>query len=34
MEHMDLTEKIIACAYRVFNKMGFPGFLKVYMKSA
>ena len=32
MEHMDLTEKIIACAYRVFNKMG-SGFLEsVYEK--
>ncbi len=32
MEHKDLTEKIIACAYRVFNKMG-SGFLEsVYEK--
>lgn len=27
MKHMDLTEKIIGCAYRVYNKMGF-GFLE------
>jgi len=32
MEHRDLTEKIIACAYRVYNKMG-SGFLEsVYEK--
>lgn len=32
MEHRDLTEKIIACAYRVYNKMGY-GFLEsVYEK--
>ncbi len=32
MEHKELTEKIIACAYRVFNKMG-SGFLEsVYEK--
>ncbi|MFQ6114925.1 MAG: GxxExxY protein [bacterium] len=32
MEHKDLTEKIIGCAYRVHNKMGF-GFLEsVYEK--
>ena len=32
MEHRDLTEKIIGCAYRVYNKMGF-GFLEsVYEK--
>ncbi len=32
MEYGDLTEKIIGCAYRVFNKMGF-GFLEsVYEK--
>lgn len=27
MEHKDLTEKIIGCSYRVYNKMGF-GFLE------
>ena len=32
MEHQELTEKIIGCAYTVFNKMGF-GFLEsVYEK--
>ena len=32
MEYRDLTEKIIGCAYRVYNKMGF-GFLEsVYEK--
>jgi len=32
MEHTELTEKIIGCAYRVYNKMGF-GFLEsVYEK--
>lgn len=32
MEHKDLTEKIISCAYRVYNKMG-AGFLEsVYEK--
>ncbi|MCJ7687260.1 MAG: GxxExxY protein [Desulfobacteraceae bacterium] len=32
MEHGELTEKIIGCAYRVYNKMGF-GFLEsVYEK--
>ncbi len=32
MEHKDLTEKIIGCAYNVYNKMGF-GFLEsVYEK--
>jgi GxxExxY protein len=32
MEFKDLTEKIIGCAYRVYNKMGF-GFLEsVYEK--
>ena len=32
MEYVELTEKIIGCAYRVFNKMGF-GFLEsVYEK--
>lgn len=32
MEHKELTEKIIACAYRVYNKMG-AGFLEsVYEK--
>jgi GxxExxY protein len=32
LEHKELTEKIIACAYRVYNKMG-AGFLEsVYEK--
>ena len=32
MEYVDLTEAIIGCAYRVYNKMGF-GFLEsVYEK--
>ena len=32
MEYSELTEKIIGCAYRVYNKMGF-GFLEsVYEK--
>jgi len=32
MEYKDLTEKVIGCAYRVFNRMGF-GFLEsVYEK--
>ena len=32
MEHKELSEKIIGCAYRVYNKMGF-GFLEsVYEK--
>ncbi len=32
MEHEELTQKIIGCAYRVYNKMGF-GFLEsVYEK--
>ncbi len=32
MEHEELTEKVIGCAYRVYNKMGF-GFLEsVYEK--
>ena len=32
MEYTELTEKIIGCAYRVYNKMGF-GFLEsVYEK--
>ncbi|PIW86285.1 MAG: GxxExxY protein, partial [Nitrospirae bacterium CG_4_8_14_3_um_filter_50_41] len=32
MEHEDVTEKIIGCAYRVYNEMGF-GFLEsVYEK--
>ncbi len=32
MEHKELTEKAIGCAYRVYNKMGF-GFLEsVYEK--
>ena len=32
MEHRELTEKVIGCAYRVYNRMGF-GFLEsVYEK--
>ena len=32
MEHRELTEEIIGCAYNVYNKMGF-GFLEsVYEK--
>jgi len=32
MEYRELTEKIIGCAYRVYNRMGF-GFLEsVYEK--
>ena len=32
MEHKELTEKVIGCAYRVYNRMGF-GFLEsVYEK--
>jgi GxxExxY protein len=32
MEYQELTEKIIGCAYRIYNKMGF-GFLEsVYEK--
>ena len=32
MEHEKLTEKIIGCAYRVYNRMGY-GFLEsVYQK--
>jgi GxxExxY protein len=32
LEHKELTEKVIACAYRVYNKMG-TGFLEsVYEK--
>ncbi|MGR3294073.1 MAG: GxxExxY protein, partial [Candidatus Scalindua sp.] len=32
MEYRELTEKVIGCAYRVYNKMGF-GFLEsVYEK--
>jgi len=27
MQHKEMTEKIIGCAYRVYNKMGF-GFLE------
>jgi hypothetical protein len=33
MRHKELTEKIIGCAYRVYNRMGY-GFLEsVYEKS-
>ncbi len=32
MDHKELTEKVIGCAYRVYNKMGY-GFLEsVYEK--
>ena len=33
MEYEDLTEKIIGCAYRVYNKMGFGYVEKVYENS-
>lgn len=33
MEHKELTEKIIGCAYRVHNKMGFGFVESVYEKS-
>jgi len=32
MEHSELTEKIIGCAYNVYNKMGFGFFESVYEK--
>ncbi len=33
MEYRELTEKVIGCAYRIYNKMGF-GFLEsVYEKN-
>jgi GxxExxY protein len=32
MEYNDLTEKIIGCAYRVYNKMGFGYLESVYEK--
>ena len=32
MEYQDLTEKIIGCAYRVYNKMGFGFVESVYEK--
>ena len=32
MEHKELTEKIIACAYRVYNTMGFGYLESVYEK--
>jgi GxxExxY protein len=32
MEQKELTEKIIACAYRVYNKMGTGFFESVYEK--
>ena len=31
MRHKELTEKIIGCAYRVYNRMGY-GFLEVEVK--
>ncbi len=33
MEYQEVSETIIGCAYRVYNKMGF-GFLEVYMINA
>ncbi len=32
MEYKELTEKVIGCAYRVYNKMGFGFLEKVYEK--
>jgi len=32
MQHNDLTEKIIACAYTVYNKMGYGYLESVYEK--
>ncbi len=32
MEHADITEKIIGCAYAVYNKMGFGYLESVYEK--
>lgn len=32
MEYKELTEKIIGCAYRVYNKMGFGSLESVYEK--
>ncbi len=32
MEYMELTEKIIGCAYSVYNKMGFGYLESVYEK--
>ncbi|MBW1788461.1 MAG: GxxExxY protein [Deltaproteobacteria bacterium] len=32
MEHSDLTEKIIGCAYEVYNRMGFGYLESVYEK--
>jgi GxxExxY protein len=32
MEHRELTEKIIGCGYRVYNKMGFGYLESVYEK--
>ena len=32
MEYKELTEKIIGCAYRVYNKMGFGYLESVYKK--
>ena len=32
MEHRELTEKIIGCAFKVFNKMGFGYLESVYEK--
>lgn len=32
MEYAELTEKIIGCAYRVYNKMGFGYLESVYLK--
>ena len=32
LENKDVTEKIIGCAYKVYNKMGFGFSEKVYVK--
>ena len=32
MQHSELTEKIIACAYKVYNKMGYGYLESVYEK--
>ena len=33
MEHEELTHKIIACAYKVFNQLGFGFFESIYRKA-
>jgi hypothetical protein len=30
MEHKEITEKVIGCAFRVYNKMGFGYLESVY----